>query len=500
MNARRNIVAIAVCLMIHVVFAGTTWWWATVDGVRWRVSEFYYEYNRIRVAGYENNDVDHVYPGIQNYGEVVSVPKTLSGSPVTVIGDYTFYECRDIKQIILPDTITSIGFKAFWYCRGLETIVVPSTVSKIENYAFCGCSALKTIVFEGDAPSVGTGAFNVGNSSRAAYVMPSSTGWGVTIPGTWNGMKIAYLKSVDFNANGGMVSAPTRWLADGSVVGPLPTPSRTGYTFAGWFTATSGGSQISASTTVSANVTYYAHWTANKYTITFNANGGDGGTSTSLSYDTTLGTLPEATRYDFDFGGWWTAANGGLEISSSTKVTGDVTYYAHWIDPIPELTGAVTDDMVSEALAGSADNKITSKITTPSLYTEYRQWINSKELSHKAAKASQNAWLSYVLDAPGLMAKAAPVASEDVVIESIEPSSITAEAFGLVVNIAGVEIGEGARLVEALGIEGAAKLDESAFSSGGLTVSLGRTADGKAKATVTPDGAPPSFFLRVKVK
>ena len=51
-----------------------------------------------------------------------------------------------------------------------------------------------------------------------------------------------------------------------------------------------------------------------------------------------------------------------------------------------------------------------------------------------------------------------------------------------------------------LGVEGAAELNESAFSSEGLSVTLERTADGKAKATVTPDGAPPAFFLRVKVK
>ena len=54
--------------------------------------------------------------------------------------------------------------------------------------------------------------------------------------------------------------------------------------------------------------------------------------------------------------------------------------------------------------------------------------------------------------------------------------------------------------MEALGVEGAAELKESAFSSEGLTVTLERTAEGKAKATVSPDGAPPTFFLRVKVE
>ena len=68
------------------------------------------------------------------------------------------------------------------------------------------------------------------------------------------------------------------------------------------------------------------------------------------------------------------------------------------------------------------------------------------------------------------------------------------------VDIAGAEIGTAANLAEVFGVEGAAELNESAFSSNGLTVTFHRTADGKAKATVTPDGTPPAFFMRVKVK
>lgn len=50
------------------------------------------------------------------------------------------------------------------------------------------------------------------------------------------------------------------------------------------------------------------------------------------------------------------------------------------------------------------------------------------------------------------------------------------------------------------GVEGAAEVNESAFSSEGLIVTLQRTADGRAKATVTPDGMSPAFFMRIKVK
>jgi len=133
-------------------------------------------------------------------------------------------------------------------------------------------------------------------------------------------------------------------------------------------------------------------------------------------------------------------------------------------------------------------------------YTAFRSWADGKHLSHVLGKNAPNSWLSYALDALALMAKVTALASEDVVIESIAPSSITTGAFDIVVDIADAEIGEGARLAEALGIEGATQLNGSEFSSDGLAVSFSRTADGKAKATVTPDGAPPSFFLRVRVK
>ena len=89
---------------------------------------------------------------------------------------------------------------------------------------------------------------------------------------------------------------------------------------------------------------------------------------------------------------------------------------------------------------------------------------------------------------------------EDVVIESIAPSGVTSGAFDLIVDIAGVEIGTAANLAEVFGVEGATELNDSAFSSDGLSFNFQRTADGKVKVTATPEGMPPAFFLRVKVK
>lgn len=145
--------------------------------------------------------------------------------------------------------------------------------------------------------------------------------------------------TVTWNPNGGIVDPTSTTKTHGSTLGTLPTPTRAAdaqytYTFKGWFTATTGGTQISASTTVTGNVTYYAQWTANirSYTATFNGNGGGTPSPSTITktYGSELGTLPACSRTGYTFLGWYTASSGGTKISSTTKITGTVTYYAQW--------------------------------------------------------------------------------------------------------------------------------------------------------------------------
>ena len=145
--------------------------------------------------------------------------------------------------------------------------------------------------------------------------------------------------TVTWNANDGTVSPASTTKTHGSTLGTLPTPTRAStaeysYTFAGWFTAATGGTQITASTIVTKDVTYYAHWTATKrsYTATFNGNGGGTPSPSTITkkYNTALGTLPICTRTGYTFLGWYTASSGGTKISTTTVVTKDITYYAQW--------------------------------------------------------------------------------------------------------------------------------------------------------------------------
>lgn len=143
--------------------------------------------------------------------------------------------------------------------------------------------------------------------------------------------------TVTFNANGGSVSTTSKTVTYDSTYGTLPTPSRTGYNFKGWFTATSGGTQIASSTTYTTvgNQTLYAQWTINEYTVTLNPNGGTVSlTSLTVEYNGTYGTLPIPTKAGYKFLGWFTTATGGTQITSSSKYTStdNSILYAQW-DP-----------------------------------------------------------------------------------------------------------------------------------------------------------------------
>lgn len=110
-------------------------------------------------------------------------------------------------------------------------------------------------------------------------------------------------------------------------------PKKTGYIFAGWF---KGGEQLTAETTITANVTYTAKWTPITYTIELNA-GGDVGEKVTLNaaYDQEI-TLPKNTftREGYDFNGWGTSAGSikdGAAVKNLTDKDGTtVKLYAVW--------------------------------------------------------------------------------------------------------------------------------------------------------------------------
>ena len=155
----------------------------------------------------------------------------------------------------------------------------------------------------------------------------------------------------DAGTNGGTIdgkaSITTTGKPNATATAPTSTPVKAGHAFKGWYTSASGGSLYNT-VTITVARTFYAQFTANSYTLTWDL--GNGTTEeTKQTYGEKL-TLPtEPTRKNAEFLGWFTEANGGTQVDANTiyKTDGDSTYYAHWeITEVFSVTVPVTLPLV----------------------------------------------------------------------------------------------------------------------------------------------------------
>jgi len=97
----------------------------------------------------------------------------------------------------------------------------------------------------------------------------------------------------------------------GSIIGTLPTPTRAGYAFGGWYTDPELTTAFAANKMPSESITLFAKGTAGGCTVTLNANGGTFGGDENIRtinviYGDTYGELPTPTRSGRGFAGWFT--------------------------------------------------------------------------------------------------------------------------------------------------------------------------------------------------
>ena len=169
--------------------------------------------------------------------------------------------------------------------------------------------------------------------------------------------------AVSYNANGGSVSPTSKTVTYDSAYGTLPMPTRTGYTFTGWYL---NGKKVENTTIVktAANHMLVAEWTANTYNITLNTNGGTINSGNVTKYVYGVGAnLPMDVRKDgYIFAGWYTANNGQGEFSTSISKTAvnDKTYYAYWVQTKNYSTSAtntsvnISDHTTNETYTGNS--------------------------------------------------------------------------------------------------------------------------------------------------
>ena len=166
--------------------------------------------------------------------------------------------------------------------------------------------------------------------------------WGAYITvdlGKANGTPVVY--TITFNSNDGTPVAPQNINAGEKLKEPTPAPTREGFTFDGWYEDSTFSKKFDFNTPITDSMTLYAKWTENKYTLTFDANGGTG-SMTAIADLTGEYILPSnefTAPSGKQFKGWSLTTDGA--IVTKVDMTENRTVYAIW-ENIPVVTYTVS--------------------------------------------------------------------------------------------------------------------------------------------------------------
>ena len=232
------------------------------------------------------------------------------------------------------DNWSTYGWCSSWneygFNSGSTYLIVPTSTSKSQSvntsYYSGGYSALNS------TQTIKTAVNGADANSKATITV---TSYKLTGNGVISAQQSA---SISTSAKSTTISAArtaTTTLTVGSVA--------TGYQFDGWYTAATGGTQLSKEKTYTyyptAATTVYARFSAKKYNITYKDQGDVAFSGTHASgYPTqhtygTATTLKTATKTGYTFGGWFTSSDcSGTAVTSlgATAYTADITLYAKW--------------------------------------------------------------------------------------------------------------------------------------------------------------------------
>lgn len=303
------------------------------------------------------------------------------------IYEMTFSDCEALKSITVPENVKSIGWSAFEKCTALKEVNLPNGLERIGNEAFLDCSSLKELTIPSSVTIIGK---DIVKNCAAGFVIKGYTGSAAEIYAKENNITFQSIGIIDpeqtvsptttvkpttkptvkptetpvettspslsvtptipanpttnpegekytvtLDVNGGLAEKTSITVINGSTYNELPSASKAGYIFGGWYTALEGGTKIENTTSVNLTTdqTLYAHWVELSCNLKFDANGGIADIQEkSVLTGEVYGELPIPTKTGATFLGWYTAKEGGDLITEDMVVTltGDITIYAHW--------------------------------------------------------------------------------------------------------------------------------------------------------------------------
>ena len=186
--------------------------------------------------------------------------------------------------------------------------------------------------------------------------------------------------TIKFNSNGGSAVNQISELYQEKITEPQPT--REGYIFDGWYRDNNLNTRFTFNKMPAENITLYAKWIKNTYTVIFKSNGGTYIDSVTVSYDDSI-TEPTISKTGNTFDGWYTDGSFHTKYSFSDKIKNNLTLYAKWNPNSYTIT--------FDSNGGSNVSPITTqygiKVIQPTNPTKnnmtFAGWYTDKELNNR---------------------------------------------------------------------------------------------------------------------
>ena len=342
-------------------------------------------YNVIEEATYSTSSNKLSFVGITS-GTTTKTLKTVTASPKF---NYAFNSWSSNSGSISSNTTLTAYFRGAEYTITLNGngATTAGTSAIYERYASgiyldsgTNSKQMTTSANPITKPSKSTytisyNANNTGVNVSNASFTPSFNGYyTATSGGTQMINNSGYITS---NLTNTRYTANSTWYAQWNHNYTLSSISKPGYTCS-WNTKSDGtGTKYNSGATVSitANTTYYAVCTPNKYKVKFEPNGGtSSATEMDVTYDSPYGTLPTVTRsaskvnditINYVFEGWYDSNGTKITETSIVETPSDHTLYAHWLSS-PNIKGGTAESWSSSAITISLNIPSTSDTGTVS--------------------------------------------------------------------------------------------------------------------------------------
>ncbi|MCG8481804.1 MAG: InlB B-repeat-containing protein, partial [Clostridia bacterium] len=353
------------------------------------------------------------------------------GNQVQTIGGYAFYR-NSLTNVDIPDSVTTIEQAAF-EGNNLTSITLGNSVDKIEAWAFqynnltdvtipasvttvsqdvFQANLMETITFEGNSNEINwisrmsnTILGTISTQSNLKGFVGDIDNGGPWYEGTWyedSARKIeatdhsfsrpgpqtyyssnytapTYKVTFDVETNGADGVTTTNQTASVSedttdILSHVPAdPTKTGYTFSGWFTAPSGGTKITDFGNVTAivsNTIYYAQFAEPINTVTFDSNGGTSISQIKVTSGSVITMPADPTKSGYTFDGWYKSEIDDNGIGNAWDFThdtvdSDITLYAKWTAQAPAAFTVSFDSNGGSVVSSITDVRSGSAITVP---------------------------------------------------------------------------------------------------------------------------------------